>query len=169
MADEERANFGRLYNADRCFHSASATRQANDERSIVEGLARQTGRAQFDAYHPALVGLLNERLGALDHELLVMVSLDAQRAYICDDIVTVGGTRQLHGRYRLLVQKALDNGAASLLLAHNHPSGNWRPSRADIGFTRALKVLANALDIELIDHLVVARSSTFSIKLGRRV
>lgn len=135
----------------------------------MEGLARQTGCAQFDAHHPALVRLLNERLGALDHEILVMVSLDAQRAYICDDIVTVGGPRCLNGRYRLLVQRALYNGAASLLLVHNHPSGNPRPSPDDIRFTRALKVLANALDIELIDHLVVARSSIFSIKLGRRV
>lgn len=101
--------------------------------------------------------------------MLLMVSLDSRRAYICDEIVAVGGTRQLRGRYRLLVEKALHNGAASLLLVHNHPSGNPCPSPEDIRFTNALKVLANALDMELLDHLVVARLSTFSIKLGRRV
>ena len=98
-----------------------------------------------------------------------MIFLDGRRSYICDEIVTIGGHDQIRGRYRLLVQRALHNGAASLLLVHNHPSGDPRPSIADIQFTRALNALARALDIHLADHLVVTRSAAYSIILGRPV
>lgn len=98
-----------------------------------------------------------------------MIFLDSRRSYICDEIVTIGEHDRIQGRYRLLMQKALHNRAASLLLAHNHPSGDPRPSMDDFRFTRTLKALANALDIELIDHLVVARSAAFSIMQGKRV
>jgi DNA repair protein RadC len=98
-----------------------------------------------------------------------MIFLDARRRYICDEVVTIGGRNRIEGRYRLLVQKTLQNGAASLLLVHNHPSGDPQPSREDIRFTRALKALARALDIDLADHLVVTRSAAFSIMLGTKV
>jgi DNA repair protein RadC len=108
-------------------------------------------------------------MGPLDHEVLLMVSLDARRSYICDEIVSAGGSHGLQGRYRPLVDRALRNGAACLLLVHNHPSGDPRPSPADIRFTRAVKALANALEIELLDHLVVATSAAFSIRLGSSI
>ena len=98
-----------------------------------------------------------------------MIFLDGRGTYICDEIVTIGGHNHVQGRYRLLVQRALHNGAASLLLVHNHPSGDPRPSLADIRFTRALRSLAHALDIQLVDHLVVTHSAAFSIMLGKSV
>ena len=98
-----------------------------------------------------------------------MIFLDGRRRYICDEVVTIGGRDRIEGRYRMLMQRALHNGAGSLLLVHNHPSGNPQPSYEDIQFTRALKTLARALDIDLADHLVVTRSEAFSILLGTRV
>lgn len=132
-------------------------------------MARQAGRLQFDAHHPALLDLLSRRLGVLDQEILLMIFLDGRRRYICDEVVTMGGRDRIEGRYRLLVQRSLHNGAGSLLLVHNHPSGDPRPSQEDIRFTRALKALVRALDIDLADHLVVTRSEAFSILLGTRV
>ena len=123
----------------------------------------------FDPHDPALLDLLCKRIGVLEHEILLMISLDARRTYICDEVVTIGGRYRIEGRYRLLAQRALENGAASLLLVHNHPSGNPRPSLADIRFTRVLRALAHALDIELTDHLVVTRSAAYSIMLGKPV
>lgn len=96
-----------------------------------------------------------------------MVFLGTGRAYICDEVVTIGGHDRIQGRYRLLVQRALYNRATALLLVHNHPSGDPRPSLADVRFTRALDALARALDIELVDHLVVTRTAAFSIRLGK--
>ena len=132
-------------------------------------MARQTGKDRFNAYEPALLDLLIGRIGILDYEILLMIFLDGRRRYICDEVVSIGGRDRIEGRYRLLVQKALQNGAASLLLVHNHPSGDPQPSLEDIQFTRALRALARALDIELADHLVVTDSAAFSILLGTRV
>lgn len=109
------------------------------------------------------------RLGRLDREVLLVVFLDADRCYIADEVVWVGGHHLLHSRYRVLIQRALDKRAASLLLVHNHPSGDPRPSRADIAFTRAFHALTRTLEIGLCDHLVVTRSAAFSILLGKCV
>ena len=133
----------------------------------MDGLGQTKGTLPFDTQDPALLGLLSKRLGLLDYEVLLMIFLDGQHTYICDEVVIVGGHDQIQGRYRLLVQRALHNGAASLLLVHNHPSGDPRPSLADIRFTRALKALTHALDIQLADHLVVTGSAAYSIMLGK--
>lgn len=132
-------------------------------------MARRLRARAFDPYDPTLLDLLCKTIGVLEYEVLLMISLDARRAYICDEVVSIGGRARIDGRYRFLVQRALDNGAASLLLVHNHPSGDAQPSHADIRFTRALNALARALEIELADHLVVTRSAVHSIMLGRPV
>jgi DNA repair protein RadC len=108
-------------------------------------------------------------MGVLDYEILLMIFLDGRRKYICDEVVSIGDRARIEGRYRLLVQRALQNGAASLLLVHNHPSGDPRPSREDILFTRTLRALARALDFELADHLVITHSAAYSILLGARI
>jgi DNA repair protein RadC len=130
-------------------------------------LARRFRTRAFNPYDPTLLNFLCKTIGVLEYEVLLMISLDARRAYICDEIVSIGNRDRIDGRYRFLVQRALDNGAASLLLVHNHPSGNPQPSHEDIRFTRALNALARALEIELADHLVVTRSAVHSIMLGR--
>lgn len=63
---------------------------------------------------------------------------------------------------RLILQKALETGAVGLILAHNHPSGNLRPSKADIQITRKTKKAAALMDIRLLDHLIVHGSEYYS-------
>lgn len=169
LACEKRSDLRDLLDPSGCHSPPSPAPRCNWQGSVLDGLAKQTGTARFDAYGSAFLDLLSEKIGALDYEILLMIFLDGRRRYICDEVVTIGGRDRIEGRYRLLVQKALQNGAASLLLVHNHPSGDPQPSCEDIQFTRALKVLARALDIELADHLVVTHSAAFSILLGTRV
>ena len=63
---------------------------------------------------------------------------------------------------RLVLKLALERGAVSLILAHNHPSGGLRPSQADKDITTKLKVAAASLDIKVLDHLIITENSYFS-------
>ena len=63
---------------------------------------------------------------------------------------------------RLILQKALETGAVGLILAHNHPSGNLRPSKADLQITRKTKKAAAIMDIRLLDHLIVHGAEYYS-------
>ena len=65
---------------------------------------------------------------------------------------------------REIIKRALELGASSLILAHNHPSGDPTPSKADIAMTREVAVAAKALGISLHDHLVVGRGGHASFK-----
>lgn len=63
---------------------------------------------------------------------------------------------------RVIIKKALDLKATSLILAHNHPSGSPKPSKADIEATEKLKKACKVMDMELTDHIIISRASYFS-------
>ena len=69
-------------------------------------------------------------------------------------------------RMRELFGKALSMDAHSMIVAHNHPSGRCKPSPYDITATRRLKDIARALDIELLDHLIITQQSVYSMRAG---
>lgn len=63
---------------------------------------------------------------------------------------------------KLIFAAALKSGASSFLMAHNHPSGNLRPSEQDINLTRKIKEGAKLLDLSCLDHLILTNESYFS-------
>lgn len=65
---------------------------------------------------------------------------------------------------RLIVADALAMGATALVLAHNHPSGDARPSDADMALTRRLAQTLAAVEVRLVDHLVLGEGSTTSFR-----
>jgi DNA repair protein RadC len=65
---------------------------------------------------------------------------------------------------REVVKRALELGAAALILVHNHPSGDPKPSREDIEMTREVKTAAGALGIAIHDHLVIGRKGHASFR-----
>ncbi len=64
--------------------------------------------------------------------------------------------------YKNIVEKSIDYKAKSVIISHNHPSGNYKPSRSDIELTQSLKSTLGMLDIRLIDHIIVTEESYFS-------
>ena len=62
--------------------------------------------------------------------------------------------------------EALRLDARGIILAHNHPSGECRPSGCDIAATHQLAAVASALDIELIDHLIFTHEAVYSMRAG---
>lgn len=92
--------------------------------------------------------------------------VDKKRSYLGDAPLGLGGSGRLSLRMRDLFAKALSCGADGILVAHNHPSGQCRPSSADIISTRRLESVATALDIELVDHLIFTKDAVYSMRAG---
>ena len=74
-----------------------------------------------------------------------------------------GGSASTVMDARVVFAIALKSTATSIILAHNHPSGNLRPSSEDIGITKKLKEAAKLLDIELHDHLIITENNYLSM------
>lgn len=76
--------------------------------------------------------------------------------------ISEGGTAQTTLDPKMIFQSALKANASYIILAHNHPSGNLRPSDADIRTTKQLVEVGKLLDINVIDHIILAENCYFS-------
>lgn len=88
-------------------------------------------------------------------ELLAIAYFD-RRGTVIDLDVSRGARASVRFPLRHIVQSAIAQDAAAIMLAHNHPSGDPRPSRADREMTRLLSSALRPLDIRLLDHLIFA-------------
>ncbi|GEN74630.1 RadC family protein [Chryseobacterium hagamense] len=77
--------------------------------------------------------------------------------------LTHGGINQSIVDVRILFKTALDHYATAIIIAHNHPSGNLRPSKEDLEITRRIKEAGKMLNIQLLDHLIITQNSYFSL------
>ncbi|PQO94719.1 hypothetical protein C5614_19240 [Massilia phosphatilytica] len=121
-------------------------------RAIAEQL--QAGEA-FGS--PELVKrYLRIKLGGQRHESFVVLFLDVKNRLIADRELFRGTLTQTSVYPREVVIEALDYNAASVILAHNHPSGLPEPSEADLRLTGALVKALSLVDIRVLDHFIVA-------------
>lgn len=97
-------------------------------------------------------------------EQLRLLFLDRRNVLIADEVQQTGTIDHTPAYPREVVKRALDLGAAALILAHNHPSGDATPSKADIAMTREIRDAARPLGVILHDHVVVGREETVSFK-----
>ncbi|MGB2086342.1 MAG: RadC family protein [Flavobacteriaceae bacterium] len=101
-------------------------------------------------------------LSFLAHEEIWAAYLNSQNKVITHHCIGKGGITATILDLRVVFKKALEVGATGLLIAHNHPTGNVQPSRADITLTKKIKKGALTLDIRLLDHLIVSEKGYFS-------
>jgi DNA repair protein RadC len=106
--------------------------------------------------------LLQPILGELPHEEFWILYLNNANKIIEKLPISKGGITGTLVDVRITLKKALELGATSLILAHNHPSGNLNPSEADKQLTNKLKIAAESIDIKVLDHLIVTEKSYFS-------
>jgi DNA repair protein RadC len=90
--------------------------------------------------------------------------LDRKNILIADEVQQRGTIDHTPVYPREVVKRALELGASAIILAHNHPSGDPTPSRADIEMTRQISDAARALGIRIHDHLVIGKNSEASFK-----
>lgn len=76
--------------------------------------------------------------------------------------ISKGGISQTSVDVRVILKTALEEMATGIILAHNHPSGNLKPSEADKQITRKIKEAGKTMDIEVLDHLIVTQKAYFS-------
>lgn len=112
-----------------------------------------------------LLAYLTARLAFGPIEQLRVLYLDAAGRLVADELQGRGCTSELAIYPRQIVRRGLEVNAAGLILAHNHPSGDQRPSRADIDATRRVAEACNALGMILHDHLIVTLSGWSSFRL----
>lgn len=106
--------------------------------------------------------LLQPTMGELPHEEFWIVYLNnSNRVMHCQQLSKGGITGTLVD-VRLVMKQALEIGAVALILAHNHPSGGLKPSEADKQITQKLIKAANALDLKVLDHLIITQKDYFS-------
>ncbi|HXA43710.1 MAG TPA: JAB domain-containing protein [Candidatus Solibacter sp.] len=97
-------------------------------------------------------------------ERVVALYLDSRNRPLHREVVAIGGLRASVIQPRDILAPAIQLPVAGIILVHNHPSGDTRPSAEDLEVTRRLAGAADLFGIELLDHLVVSRSAFTSIK-----
>lgn len=112
----------------------------------------------------ALVDYLTIDMAHLTHERVRILYLDSKNRLVLDDLVTDGSLDEAAIHPREVVKKALDLGAAALILVHNHPSGSPEPSRADIQITNRIAEAGRLIGIVVHDHVIIGREGHVSLK-----
>lgn len=97
-------------------------------------------------------------------ESVRVLYLTVHNHLIRDEILSTGTLDHAPIYAREIIHRALELGAANLILAHNHPSGDEAPSRSDVRLTNNLIEVAGALSICVLDHLVVGRNAVSSMR-----
>ena len=105
---------------------------------------------------------LQSELKHFRHEVFAAIYLNSAGKVLKFDILSQGGLTGTVADPRIIIKKALEENAVSIILGHNHPSGNLRPSKADEEFTHKIKEGAQYLDIKLLDHIIVSEEGYYS-------
>ncbi|APX99466.1 DNA repair protein RadC [Lacinutrix venerupis] len=137
--------------------SIIAALELGRRRRGVEALERKkitSSKSVFEFLQPVI--------GELPHEEFWIVYLNNSNKVIQKNQLSKGGITGTLVDVRLVLKTALEVGAVGLVLAHNHPSGNLKPSEADKQLTQKLKTAAESLDIKVLDHLIVTENAYFS-------
>lgn len=106
--------------------------------------------------------LLQSLIGDLPVEEFWVLYLNQGNFVVRKEQISKGGINQTSVDLRIIMKIALEEMATSIILAHNHPSGNLNPSQSDKNLTRKIKEAALSLDIEVFDHLIVTQKAYFS-------
>lgn len=116
------------------------------------------------SHDPELHDYLRSVLVNAHEERLHAIFLDGRSLFLLGETLTNGEAESVTLRVRKLVHRALDLGSSKLILAHNHPSGSYLPSAQDRLGDRRLSEIVAALDIELVDHLIVSSLGIYSLR-----
>lgn len=126
-------------------------------------LERREGNARPIRSARQLADRLHAEMAWLAVEQVRAAFLDAAHCLLRIEIVGSGTLDKAHVYPREVARRALELSASAVILAHNHPSGDCAPSDADIGFTGKINRALGAIDVRLVDHLIIARSRIISM------
>ena len=147
------------------FKGIGATKATLIAAALELGRRRQTAtspdkqqvRSSQDAFHH-----LFPLIADLPHEEFWVLLLNRANLVIGKERISAGGISGTVVDPKLVFRRAIEYSASSVVLSHNHPSGNLQPSQADMELTKKLQQAGDALEILVLDHLIVSEKGYFS-------
>ncbi|SFS19632.1 RadC family protein [Yoonia litorea] len=139
------------------------------ELKIIEAAAHRLSRAKVMQRHvvsswDALLDYCHATMAHRETEQFRILFLDTKNVLIADEEQAKGTVDHVPVYPREVVKRALELNATSIILVHNHPSGDPTPSAADIAMTQQIASAASALSITIHDHLIIGRSREISFR-----
>lgn len=134
-------------------------------QAVSEQYAKEKLPKKINLSSPqAVANYLREKIGRAKKEYFIIFSLDTRNNLIRADNISIGtlNTNLVHPRE--VFKQALEASAASVILAHNHPSGDLEPSEKDLAITKRLTDAGKILGIEVLDHIIVGREGWVSFR-----
>jgi len=113
--------------------------------------------------------LLQSEIGFLDREAVRAISLNSANVVIAVDNVSLGGLAAAPAHPREIFKAPLKRSAAAIILVHNHPSEDIKPSKVDLEETRRLAAAGELLGIRLLDHIIISRGRHYSMLEGGKM
>ena len=135
----------------------TAALELGRRRHASNALSKQVIHSSTD-----IAGYLHIVLKDYAYEVFAVVFLNRANKINHFEIISRGGITGTVADPRIILKKALDEEATSIVLCHNHPSGNLRPSKADEDLTLKIKEAAKYFDIKVLDHIIVSEDGYFS-------
>lgn len=137
--------------------------------SLVAALELGKRRQYTDALHREKINsskdaaiILIPLMQDFEHEKFCVVFLNQANAVIAHEFVSSGGLTATTVDIKMIMRSAIQHLATKIIISHNHPSGNLKPSEADKQITQKIKQAAKLMDILLVDHLIIAEQSYYS-------
>ncbi|MCI1265629.1 MAG: DNA repair protein RadC [Saprospiraceae bacterium] len=134
-----------------------AALEIGKRRQQSEALHRPTIQGSRDAYE-----MVKYNLEELQHEESWAMFLNRRNAILGIEKMSAGGISGTIMDMRMIYKRAIEHQASGIILVHNHPSGNLKPSSADMDITSKAKSAGTALDIQLLDHLIISEHGYYS-------
>lgn len=125
--------------------------------SVTESSAPDVISSSQDAYR-----ILKKYLTGLMHEEFYTILLNRANKVLSIEKISSGGLSGTVADGKLIYRKALLKQSTALILAHNHPSGNLRPSQADLNLTKKLKDFGEMVGFQVLDHLIISDNGYLS-------
>jgi len=134
-----------------------AAMELGNRRRETEALQREQVTTSKDA-----AAIIQRHLADLPHEEFWILMLNRANKIIAKHPVSQGGIAGTVVDAKMVFKPAVEHSASSVILCHNHPSGNLQPSNEDIKLTKKLQDAGTNLDVKVIDHIIVTDSGYFS-------
>lgn len=121
---------------------------------VLERKQIKSSQDLFDLFEPLMIDL--------EHEEFWIALMNGANKVLSTHRLTQGGSNQTIVDLPMLLKLSLEKSASSIAVAHNHPSGQNTPSREDENITKRIRQGSEAIDIRLLDHIIIARGRYYS-------
>jgi DNA repair protein RadC len=124
------------------------------ETDVSKKVKITTSQDVYDAMKPAMLDL--------PHEEFWLLVLNRANFVIKKEMISRGGVAGTVVDSRIIFKSAIENYASSIIICHNHPSGNLKPSDADVRITKNIRDAGKIMEIPLLDHLIITENGFYS-------